>query len=106
MRVKAKGNPVNVIFPSEGAVLVLSPAGIAQKAPHPNAAMFFLEYMFSEKIQQLLIDNTRLYVPHPNAKYPSDMPPLSQLKTLAVPVDELVKRQSEIKRMFTEIFGL
>jgi hypothetical protein len=34
------------------------------------------------------------------------MPPLSQLKTLAVPVDELVKRQSEIKRMFTEIFGL
>ena len=106
MRVKAKGNPVNVIFPSEGAVLVLSPAGIAQKAPHPNAAVFFLEYMFSEKTQQLLIDNTRLYVPHPNAKYPSDMPSLSQLKTLTVPVDELVKRQSEIKRMFTEIFGV
>jgi hypothetical protein len=34
------------------------------------------------------------------------MPSLSQLKTLTVPVDELVKRQSEIKRMFTEIFGL
>jgi iron(III) transport system substrate-binding protein len=106
MRVKAKGNPVNVIFPSEGAVLVLSPAGIAQKAPRPNAAVFFLEYMFSEKTQQLLIDNTRLYVPHPNTKYPSDMPSLNQLKTLTVPVDELVKRQSEIKRMFTEIFGL
>ena len=68
--------------------------------------MFFLEYMFSEKTQQLLIDNTRLYVPHPNVKYPSDMPSLSQLKTLTVPVDELMKRQSEIKRMFTEIFGL
>jgi iron(III) transport system substrate-binding protein len=106
MRLKAKGNPVDVIFPTEGAVLVLSPTGIAQKAPHPNAAMFFLDYMFGEKTQQLLIDKTRLYVPHPNVKYPPDMPPLNQLKTLTVPVDELLKRQDEIKRMFSEIFGL
>ncbi len=106
MRLKAKGSPVDVIFPTEGVVLVLSPAGIAQKSPHPHAAMFFLDYMFSEQTQQLLIDKTRLYVPHPNVKYPADMPPLNQLKTLTVPVDELVKRQGEIKRMFSEIFGL
>jgi len=106
MRLKAKGNPVDVIFPTEGVVLVLSPAGIAQKAAHPNAATLFLEYMFSEKTQQMLVDATRLYVPHPNAKYPPGMSPLSQLKTLTVPVEELAKRQGEIKRMFSEIFGL
>lgn len=105
-RLKAKGNPVDVIFPAEGTVFIVSPAGIAQKAPHPNAAALFLEYMFSERTQQLLIDKTRLYVPNPTAKYPSDMPSLSQLKTLTVPVEELANRQAEIKRLFTEIFGL
>jgi len=106
MRLKEKGNPVDVIFPTEGVVLVLSPTGIAQKASHPNAAALFLEYMFSDKTQQMLVDATRLYVPHPSAKYPAGMPALGQLKTLTVPVEELAKRQGEIKRMFTEIFGL
>lgn len=106
MRLKAKGNPVDVIFPTEGVVFILSPTGMAQRAPHPNAAMLFIDYMFSEKTQQLLIDKTKLYVPHPNVKYPADMPPFDQLKLLTVPVDELATRQSEIKRMFSEIFGL
>ncbi len=106
--VQAASQGVSVVAAGERAILVEGNYynTMRVKAKGINAALFFLEYMFSEKTQQLLIDNTRLYVPHPNVKYPSDMPSLSQLKTLTVPVDELMKRQSEIKRMFTEIFGL
>lgn len=106
MRLKAKGNPVDVIFPTEGVVFVLSPTGIAQKAPHPNAATLFIDYMFGEKTQQMLIDKTMLYVPNPKAHYPANMPPLDQLKALSVSVEELSKRQNEVKRTFSEIFGL
>src|SRR5207249_2557784 len=40
MRVKATGNPVNVIFPPERAELVLPPAGTAQQPLRPNPAAF------------------------------------------------------------------
>lgn len=105
-RLKARGNPVDMVFPVEGVVLVLSPMAIAQKAPHPNAARLFAEYMFNRQIQQMVVDDTRLYVAHPDVRYPPDMPALSSLKLLAVPVGELVKRNEEIRRMFTEIFGI
>ncbi len=106
MRIKDKGNPVDVIFPTEGVVFILSPTGISKNAPHPNAAMLFVEHMFSRSIQQLLIDRTSLYVPHPDVKYPADMPPLGSLKILSVPVEELARRAAEVKQTFSAIFGL
>ena len=104
-RLKARGNPVDFIFPAEGVVLILSPVGIAKRAPHPNAARLFEEFMFNREMEQQLVDLTRLYVPGPGVRYPPDMPPLEKLKLLTVSVDELAGRDGEINRMFTEIFG-
>lgn len=104
-RLKARGNPVDVIYPAEGVVFILSPVGIAKRAPHPNAARLFEEFMFNAEMEQQLVNLTQLYVPNPGVQYPPDMPALEKLKLLTVSVDELAKRDSEINRMFTEIFG-
>jgi iron(III) transport system substrate-binding protein len=40
-----KGNPVGLIYPEEGALLMISPSAIMANAPHPNAARLFMEFL-------------------------------------------------------------
>ncbi len=78
---------------------------IAKDAPHPNAAKLFSEYIFAKESQQLLADKEGLYTGHPEVTYPVDKPKLKDLKLLSVEADELEKRNAEIKKRFTELFG-
>ena len=41
----AKGNPLAVVAPKEGPVLMVSPSAIMANAPHPNAAKLFMEFL-------------------------------------------------------------
>jgi iron(III) transport system substrate-binding protein len=100
-----KGNPIKIVYPKEGVPLVVSPTAIAKDAPHPNAAKLFTEFMFSKESQQLLADKEGLYTGHPEVTYPADKPKLKDLKLLAPNADELEKRNAEIKKRFTELFG-
>jgi iron(III) transport system substrate-binding protein len=85
--------------------LVVSPTAITTFAPHPNAARLFTDYSFSREVQQALADSEGLYTGHPEVKYPSDKPKLSDLKLLQVDPEELEKRNEEIKKRFVEFFG-
>jgi iron(III) transport system substrate-binding protein len=102
---KKKGNPVEVVFPKEGVPLVVSPSAITSFAPHPHAAKLFTDFIFSRELQQVLADSEGLYTGHPDVKYPSDRPKLSDLRLLQVDPDELEKRNEEIKQKFVEFFG-
>lgn len=104
--LRIRGNPVAIVYPKEGIPLVESPSAIARFSPRPNAAKLFTNFIYSRGVQQLLVDETGLYVPHPTAKYPADKPKLEQLKLLQMKPDELEKRSEEIKERFTKIFGI
>ena len=104
-QMKKKGNPIEVVYPKEGVPLVVSPTAIASFAPHPNAAKLFTDFTFSRELQQVMADSEGLYTGHPEVKYPSDKPKLSELKLLPVDAEELEKRNEEIKNRFVEFFG-
>ena len=104
-QMKKKGNPIEVVYPKEGVPLVVSPTAIASFAPHPNAAKLFTDFTFSRELQQVMADSEGLYTGHPEVKYPSDKPKLSELKLLPVDAEELEKRNEEIKNRFIEFFG-
>jgi len=104
-QMKKKGNPIEVVYPKEGVPLVVSPTAIASFAPHPNAAKLFTDFTFSRELQQVMADSEGLYTGHPEVKYPSDKPKLSELKLLTVDAEELEKRNEEIKNRFIEFFG-
>ncbi|MGH7304623.1 MAG: ABC transporter substrate-binding protein [Candidatus Rokuibacteriota bacterium] len=104
-QMKKKGNPIEVVYPKEGVPLVVSPTAIASFAPHPNAAKLFTDFTFSRELQQVMADSEGLYTGHPDVKYPSDKPKLSDLKLLTVEPEELEKRNEEIKGRFVEFFG-
>jgi len=104
-QVKKKGNPVEIVYPKEGVPLVVSPSAITSFAPHPNAAKLFTDFIFTRDVQQVLADTEGLYTGHPQVKYPTDKPRLSDLKLLPVDAEELEKRNEEIKTRFVEFFG-
>jgi iron(III) transport system substrate-binding protein len=104
-QMKKKGNPIEVVYPKEGVPLVISPTAIASFAPHPNAAKLFTDFTFSRELQQVMADSEGLYTGHPEVKYPTDKPKLSDLKLLTVDPEELEKRNEEIKSKFVEFFG-
>ncbi|HEY3067898.1 MAG TPA: extracellular solute-binding protein [Methylomirabilota bacterium] len=104
-QTKKKGNPLEIVYPKEGVPLVVSPSAITSFAPHPNAARLFTDFSFSREVQQVLADSEGLYSGHPEVKYPSDKPKLSELKLLTVDPEELEKRNEEIKKRFVDYFG-
>jgi iron(III) transport system substrate-binding protein len=104
-QMKKKGNPIEVVYPKEGVPLVVSPTAIASFAPHPNAAKLFTDFTFTRELQQVMADSEGLYTGHPEVKYPTDKPKLSDLKLLTVDPEELEKRNEEIKTKFVEFFG-
>ena len=104
-QMKKKGNPIEVVYPKEGVPLVASPTAIASFAPHPNAAKLFTDFTFTRELQQVMADSEGLYTGHPEVKYPTDKPKLSDLKLLNVDAEELEKRNEEIKSRFVEFFG-
>ena len=100
-----KGEPVQYFLPTEGVPLVTSPSGILSKAPHPNAAKVFTDYMFSKENMQFLADNF-LHVGHPGVKYPKGLPALTDMKLLTIGGKELKKLNKPTRKKFREIFGV
>jgi len=104
-QLKKKGSPIEIVYPKEGVPLVVSPTAIMATAPHPNAAKLFTDFTFTREIQQVMADSEGLYTGHPEVKYPTDKPKMTELKLLSVDPDELEKRNEEIKKRFVEFFG-
>jgi iron(III) transport system substrate-binding protein len=102
---RKKGNPIGIVYPQDGAPLVVSPSAITSSAPNPNAARVFTDFIFTKEVQQFLADGEGLYVPHPEVTYPADKPKLTDLKLLTVDPAELEARSEEIKKRFVEFFG-
>jgi len=99
-----KGEPIKMALPKEGVPFVRSPASVLAKAPHPNAARVFMDFLFSQEVQQILV-NRGLYVGHPDVKLPDAQTPLSAFKLIEVPADEISKKSKSMRKAFRQIFS-
>src|SRR3954468_22034756 len=97
-----KGAPLALVYPTEGTPTIPGGAGVMVDAPHPNAARMFANYLFSKDGQQLLVDMARIRSVHPGVKLPSDMKPLSEIKTLKPDTAAQEKATAEIKKKYAE----
>src|SRR4030095_1887063 len=52
---KDKGNPLALVYPEDGAILMISASGIVKNAPAPNAAKLFIEYLLSRGGNEVLV---------------------------------------------------
>ncbi len=52
----AKGKPLNIHYPASGTVVNPRPAMILKTAPNMDNAKAFVDFLFSDKAQQLVAD--------------------------------------------------
>lgn len=104
MEIAAK-SPVKAVYAKEGTPFVTSPSAIFAAAPHPNAARVLENFLFTEKIQQLVVNEGGLRSVHPDVKEPPGRRPLSEIKLLPDDPQGMLPRISEIKKRYTALFG-
>lgn len=52
-----KGNPIAVVYPTDGSLFIMGFTAIMAKAPHPNTAKLFTEFLLGEEHADILIKN-------------------------------------------------
>jgi iron(III) transport system substrate-binding protein len=104
IRNKEAGRPVDVIYPAEGTPVATSPSVVFKRAPNPNAARLFQNWMHSREGQQLLVDFARQYSPHKQTIEKPGVRKLSDIKLMKEDPEGIVKSADEIKRRYGQIF--
>src|SRR3979411_1967875 len=104
--LKDQGRPVEVVYPTEGAPLIIVPSGIFQGAPNPNAARLFQSFFFSAEGQQLLVDGFAHRSFHALIKEKAGHTPLSTLKLLKADPAAVQAQSEEIKARYAKVFGV
>ncbi len=103
----AKGNPLGVVAPKEGPVLMMSPSAIMVNAPHPNAAKLFMEFLVgSEEVDKLSYE--RFGIPkRAGAKPRPGVLGLDDAKTLLrASAQEVVDGLPEVVDLWRDAFGV
>ena len=99
-KMKEQGAPVEWVTTLDPVTASLHPIGIAAKAPHPNAAKVFNDFILSKDGQQLLLSIERTPArPGIDTKMEA-----RKLKLFPMP-PELGERYEQFQKEFREIFG-
>jgi iron(III) transport system substrate-binding protein len=103
-QIKEKNGPVEIVYPAEGAPLIIGPNAILKAAPNPNAARVFQSYMFTAESQQINVDFGGLRSVHPHVKEKAGRTPFAGIKKMKDDPVAVEKQSEEIKARYTRIF--
>ncbi len=101
---KAKGSPIDFIFPAEGNPAVTEPVAILKATQNPAAARAFVDFILSDEGQKLAV--AMGYIPaNPNAGSPSWLPSGTKINLMPSNIAQIVDANSANLKRFAEIFG-
>ncbi|MET4687072.1 ABC transporter substrate-binding protein [Sinorhizobium fredii] len=104
IREKAKGAPVEFVFPAEGVSAVTEPVGILKTAKNVDAAKKFVDFLLSEEGQKVAVKMG--YIPARNGvALPEGYPARETIKVLPVDAAAAVKNSEAALKTFSGIFG-
>ena len=100
-----KGNPLGVIYPTDGTLLMVSLTGIPKNAPAPNAAKLFIEFLMDKAAAEVQVKNHSLSVVK-GVKAAPGAKPLEEIKVIRPTEEEIAKGIPEVKEKFRDTFGI
>jgi iron(III) transport system substrate-binding protein len=103
--LKESGAPVEIVYPTEGSPYVPSPTGIMEKAPHPNAARVFQNFLYSVELQKILVEIGERSL-HPIVADKAGRRPLASIKLLTSDPAKILDEADEVKARYTRYFGI
>jgi len=97
-----KGANLKFIMPAEGVVLLPQTMFILKKAPHPNAAKLWVDFILSEEGQNIVVKGEAMISGREGFKspLPEYAPPIDNLKL--IPVDWKSLSTEELKKIRAE----
>jgi iron(III) transport system substrate-binding protein len=104
IREKAKGAPLEFVFPKEGVSAVTEPVAILKGTRNVEAARAFVDFILSREGQELAAKQG--YVPaHPAVALPAGYPARSEIKVMAFDAAKALADEDANKKRFADIFG-
>jgi len=104
IREKAKGAPIEFVFPKEGVSAVTEPVAILKTTKNPEAAKAFIDFVLSKEGQELALKQG--YVPaHPAVALPAGYPPRSEIKVMPFDAAKALAEETKNKKTFEDIFA-
>jgi iron(III) transport system substrate-binding protein len=104
LEMKQRGEPIEVIYPTEGTPLITGPSGIMANAPNPNAARLFHAWSMTAEAQQLNIDVAGLRSAHPRAVDKPGVRKLADIKLMKEEANVVADKADEIKAQYVKYF--
>ncbi|WP_339371631.1 ABC transporter substrate-binding protein [Paenibacillus elgii] len=103
-REKAKGSPVELVYPSEGVPVITEPIGILKNAANEKAAQAFVDFVLSEDGQKLA--SSIGYTPiREGVEAPKGLKSINQFKVISSEISKLAEAREADKKQFTSVFG-
>ena len=104
IRAKAKGSPVEFVFPKSGVSAVTEPVAILSTAGNPEAAKAFVDFVLSREGQELAASQGYLAA-HPEVAPPPGFPARDQIKLMAFDAAQALADAKASRKKFVEVFG-
>ncbi len=104
IRAKAKGSPVEFVFPKSGVSAVTEPVAILSTAGNPEAAKAFVDFVLSREGQELAASQGYLAA-HPEVAPPPGFPARDQIKLMAFDAAQALVDAEASRKKFVEVFG-
>jgi iron(III) transport system substrate-binding protein len=99
-----KGNPLAVVHPADGSLLIVAASAIMANAPHPNAARLFMEFLQSEEVAHISVRQRAESLRPEVVSLPGAMP-FTEIKTFQLTVAETLKGIPEVVEQWRDTFG-
>jgi iron(III) transport system substrate-binding protein len=102
--LKEAGQPVEPVYPAEGAPTISGPTGIFATAPHPNAAKLFQAWLHTRETQQFFTDFTAQYSVHAQVQSKPGRRKISDIKLMKEDPAGVDAMAEEIKTRYAKLF--
>jgi iron(III) transport system substrate-binding protein len=104
IREAIKGSPVAFVFPEEGVSAVTEPVAIMQGADNLDAAQKFVDFVLSQKGQELV--SQQGYLPaHNDVAPPEGFPERDSITLMPVDTQQALTQEAALKQRFSDLFG-
>ena len=100
-----KGNPLAMVYPTDGTVLIIAPSGIMKGCKHPNAARLFMEFLMSEQASKIWVDHFNETI-RPEVSAPKGAKSAKDVKIIRPTVEQITKGIPEVIKQWRETFGV
>jgi iron(III) transport system substrate-binding protein len=104
IRYREEGQPVQIVYPTEGTPLATGPSAVFRAAPNPNAARLFQNWMHSREGQQLIVDVACQYSAHSQTVDKKGVVPLKDIKLMKEDPEGVEKSAEDVKKRYAAIF--